>query len=88
MHRRKFLSCLGTAIGGFTILPPATTYQRICKVARDTTIEPANVAEPIILITPFRYWNNLTPTPPTILPGQFADELMQTLFPMTHARST
>jgi hypothetical protein len=34
MNRRHFLSSLATAVAGFTILPPATTYQRVWKVSK------------------------------------------------------
>ena len=87
ISRRKFLGAIGAIAGGFMILPPATTYQRVWKVTR-APIEPATeISKPIFLATPFRYWGDLTPSRPLILPGQFSDELMSTLFPLTHARS-
>lgn len=39
MNRRNFLSTLGAAVTGFTILPPATTYSRIWKA----TYRPSSV---------------------------------------------
>lgn len=34
MNRRGFLSTLGAAVAGFTVLPPATTYSRIWKARK------------------------------------------------------
>lgn len=34
MQRRDFFRTLATAVAGFTILPPATTYGRIWKARR------------------------------------------------------
>ena len=38
--RRSFFSTLATAVAGFTILPPATTYARIWKATRPPIINP------------------------------------------------
>lgn len=48
MNRRNFFSTLATAVAGFTILPPATTYTRIWKATRP-------VIRPVIFI-PREYW--------------------------------
>jgi len=34
MNRRSFLSSIATAVAGFTVLPPATTYDRVWKATR------------------------------------------------------
>lgn len=41
MNRRSFLGKIGAAVAGFTVLPPATTYDRIWKatLARNTLID-------------------------------------------------
>lgn len=33
MNRRGFLSSIGKAVAGFSILPPATTYNRVWRTA-------------------------------------------------------
>ena len=38
MNRRNFLSNLAKAVGCFTILPPATTYERVWKASRPELI--------------------------------------------------
>lgn len=45
MNRRNFLRGLLTAAAGFTILPPATTYERIWRARRE--INPDWVTAPL-----------------------------------------
>lgn len=44
MNRRGFFKTLAAATAGFTILPPATTYQRIWKATKQ--VNPAWVSAP------------------------------------------
>lgn len=39
MNRRNFIRGLVTAVAGFTILPPATTYSRIWRVQKTLDLE-------------------------------------------------
>ena len=40
MNRRGFFKMFATAMAGFTILPPATTYDRIWKAQRLVKVVP------------------------------------------------
>lgn len=84
MKRRSFIINSALALFGFTVLPPATTYQRIWKVTRDTTIVPAQVA-PVVLLTPFRYLDSLDSLERLPMPGEISSKLLATLFPMHYA---
>lgn len=39
-NRRNFFRTLATAVAGFAILPPATTYSRVWKATRQPLINP------------------------------------------------
>lgn len=41
MNRRSFMRTLAGAVAGFTVLPPATTYERVWRVARPQLVEMA-----------------------------------------------
>lgn len=82
MNRRGFFGAMGALVGGFMILPPATTYQRIWKVTRDTTIVLEQVATPVVLLTPFRYLDSLVAPERLPMPGEVSSKLLATLFPM------
>lgn len=40
MNRRSFLKTLSVVAAGFSILPPATTYQRIWKAEKQIQFDP------------------------------------------------
>lgn len=92
MNRRSFLRNSALALFGFTVLPPASTYQRIWKATRDTTIEKVELIKPIALPTPFRFLDSMhrqlwPPPPREPMPGEVSSLLLETLFPLHYGRS-
>jgi hypothetical protein len=59
--RRAFFATLSTAVAGFTILPPATTYQRIWKATRTIDFEPwVNQMPNLVPAISIPFWHQTT----------------------------
>ena len=61
MNRRGFFKTLATVAAGFTILPPATTYERIWKPAQKVIINPAWETAPYTMVF---LWHHVATKPP------------------------
>jgi len=76
MNRRSFLKNSALALFGFSLLPPAETYERIWKVQRNPIINPSYVTAEYecFFIMDAGFWKHIQPifrkeNPLTLLQG-------------------